>query len=75
MEDRAAALREVSPYLRAAYDAFAQWGNVKAERLDVAPEDLARHYDSRHSARPPIHCTYPLHAPVAREARPEGGDA
>lgn len=43
-ENRAAALREVSPYVQAAYDAFARWGNVKVERLDVAPEDLAQRF-------------------------------
>lgn len=43
-EDRGAVLREVAPYVQAAYDAFAQWGNVKVERLDVPPEHLAERF-------------------------------
>lgn len=42
--ERRAVLDEVSPYVRAAYEAFASWGNVKVERLDVAPEQLAERF-------------------------------
>jgi alkanesulfonate monooxygenase SsuD/methylene tetrahydromethanopterin reductase-like flavin-dependent oxidoreductase (luciferase family) len=43
-EDRRAAIAEVAPYVKATYDAFVQWGNVKVERLDVPPEVLAERF-------------------------------
>jgi alkanesulfonate monooxygenase SsuD/methylene tetrahydromethanopterin reductase-like flavin-dependent oxidoreductase (luciferase family) len=43
-QDRQAALTEMAPYIKVAYDAFAQWGNVKLERLDIPPEHLAERF-------------------------------
>ncbi len=43
-ESRKAALAEVVPYIKATYDAFAQWGNTKLESLDAPPEALAERF-------------------------------
>lgn len=43
-DDRRTALTEMAPYIKAAYDAFADWGNTKLERLDVPPEVLAERF-------------------------------
>ncbi|MCH7477355.1 MAG: LLM class flavin-dependent oxidoreductase [SAR324 cluster bacterium] len=41
-EDRNRVLEEVAPNIKAKYDAFVLWGNVKMESLEVPPEQLAR---------------------------------
>jgi alkanesulfonate monooxygenase SsuD/methylene tetrahydromethanopterin reductase-like flavin-dependent oxidoreductase (luciferase family) len=43
-DDRRRAVQEIAPYVKAAYDAFVSWGNVKVERLDVPPEVLAERF-------------------------------
>ncbi|MFQ5828678.1 MAG: LLM class flavin-dependent oxidoreductase [Candidatus Methylomirabilia bacterium] len=40
-EDRAVS-EEVKPYIKAKYEAFVTWGNIKVESLDVPPEQLAQ---------------------------------
>jgi alkanesulfonate monooxygenase SsuD/methylene tetrahydromethanopterin reductase-like flavin-dependent oxidoreductase (luciferase family) len=42
--DRRTALADAAPYIKATYEAFAQWGNAKVESLEVAPEDLAERF-------------------------------
>lgn len=43
-EDARRAVAEVLPYIKATYEAFVGWGNVKVERLDVPPEALAERF-------------------------------
>lgn len=43
-DDRRTALADAAPYIKVAYDAFAQWGNTKVESLEVPPEHLAERF-------------------------------
>ena len=43
-DERERAVAEIASYVKAAYDAFVSWGNVKVERLDVPPQVLAERF-------------------------------